>query len=227
MPSDPPSAEVSRPRPGAGWRALRSQEQEGWTEVQEQVMEHLYEAHARPLQVLAIQRGHEPEEAEALVQAFFAIAVSRGLLQDGKARLRPSMREAFTNWLAHEQRQENLGSDSSSLAADEAYDREWAGAVLGRAMRQVRRVYELGGRMPVFEVLRGVLPGGGGVPSYTTIAMDFGMTEQSVRQAAEDLRHSCNEFLRAEVAQTVSGPEWVEEELHYLLELLHTNEKAQ
>jgi RNA polymerase sigma-70 factor (ECF subfamily) len=47
------------------------------------------------------------------------------------------------------------------------------------------------------------------------------MTEGAVRVAVHRLRHRYGELLRHEIAQTVSGPEEIEEETRYLLKALN------
>jgi hypothetical protein len=185
---------------------------------------HLFEAYARPLQVFLMQHGSEPPEAEGRVQSFFETAASLDLMEGAGQRekcFRSFLLGEFMSWLAREQQQEHVRAPGSrSEAAARAYDREWAGAVLGRAMMKVRMHYEQKGRVPLFEALRCILPGSDQPPPYSRMAMDFGMGEALVDQAAHDLRASCSDYLRAEVAQTVTEPEMVDEETRYLLCLL-------
>jgi DNA-directed RNA polymerase specialized sigma24 family protein len=245
MPPDQASAAAPGLFPQTDWGALRRHAQDQWTEVQEEAMAHLYRAYARPLQVFLLQRGRSELEAEEQVQGFFAFAMSRELLRNvepRESRFRSFLLTTFTNWLIRQHRHEGAAKrgggvvrssldgetlagfepvdDGSEDAAGGAYDREWAWAVVARAMQQVRDAYDRRGRLPVFNALRGILPGGGEVRPYAQIAADFGMSEPAVRKAAHDLRASCAEFLRAEVAATVAEPAMVDEELRYLLQLL-------
>jgi RNA polymerase sigma-70 factor (ECF subfamily) len=72
-----------------------------------------------------------------------------------------------------------------------------------------------------FELLQAFLPekrkGNG---SYTQVAAELHLSEAAVRQAVRRLRRRFGELVRAEIAQTVAGPEEVEEEMRYLFRAL-------
>ena len=51
---------------------------------------------------------------------------------------------------------------------------------------------------------------------YRQIAAELGMTEGVVKVAVHRLRRRCRELLRAEIDQTVDGPEAVDDELRDL-----------
>lgn len=180
----------------------------------------LSETCAQPLQAYLLQSGRDAAEAEGLVESFLAAAAFQSLLRKDAwldARARSSLLAAFITWLPAEGSQPGTAGGE---AAGKAYDREWASAILGRAMEDVRRLYEERGRLPVFEALRGAIPGAGKKPDFAKIAMDFGMTEAAVGAAAGELRDSCVRFLRAEVGRTVADAKLVDEELGYLLLLV-------
>jgi hypothetical protein len=48
----------------------------------------------------------------------------------------------------------------------------------------------------------------------------LGMTEGAVKMAAHRLRRRYRELLRQEIAQTVAGPDQIEEEIRYLFACL-------
>jgi RNA polymerase sigma-70 factor (ECF subfamily) len=180
----------------------------------------LGETCAQPLQAYLLQSGRDAAEAEELVKSFLAAAAFRSLLRKDAwhdARARSSLLAAFITWLPAAGSQPGI---AGAEAAGKAYDREWASAILGRAMEDVRRLYEERGRLPVFVALRGAIPGVGQKPDFAKIAMDFGMTEEAVNAAAGELRASCTRFLRAEVEHTVADAKLVDDELGYLLLLV-------
>ena len=55
---------------------------------------------------------------------------------------------------------------------------------------------------------------------YAEAGARLGLSEGALRVAVHRLRQRYRELLRAEVADTVSGPEEVEEELRYLFRVL-------
>jgi len=57
-------------------------------------------------------------------------------------------------------------------------------------------------------------------PSNAELAAKLGTTEAALKMTVSRLRHRYSELLRAEIAQTVTGPEEVEEELRALFAAL-------
>jgi len=57
-------------------------------------------------------------------------------------------------------------------------------------------------------------------PAYAEIGRRLNMGEGAVRMAVHRLRRRYGELLRSEIAQTVSGPEEVEEEMRFLLSVV-------
>ncbi len=197
---------------------LGSREKKAWREAESESMARLCEEFARPLQILvARRRGCAPVEAEETVQRFIGSAMTDGWIEDEiapEAHLRSFLPGRIARWL---RKRENEAAGEETC---ESFECEWAWVVLGRAMQQVREVYEKRRRLPEFEALRGVLPGGGGSLAYAKIAGDFGATEVEMREAGEALHVICAEFLRTEVARTVADPGLVDEEMRYLISLV-------
>jgi RNA polymerase sigma-70 factor (ECF subfamily) len=84
--------------------------------------------------------------------------------------------------------------------------------VLARLRQELTRA----GKERLFEALKGTLTGDGADEPYEQIGRDLGLSEPAVKTAAHRLRRRYRELLRAEVAQTVSSPEEVEDELRDL-----------
>jgi hypothetical protein len=61
-----------------------------------------------------------------------------------------------------------------------------------------------------------VLTAGKGAVSHAEIAAKLGMSEGAVKVAAHRMRRRYRELLKEEIAQTVTGPEQVEEEIRAL-----------
>ena len=71
-----------------------------------------------------------------------------------------------------------------------------------------------------FERLKAFVWGEKNALSYAAMAEQLGMTEGAVKVAIHRLRQRYGELLRSEVAQTVSTPAEVNEELRYLVSVL-------
>ena len=84
--------------------------------------------------------------------------------------------------------------------------------MLGR----LRREYRDAGREDMFVGLKDTLSGGRSEIPYRELGARLGLSEGAVKVAAHRLRQRYRELLREEIANTVAGPEEVEEELKHL-----------
>lgn len=100
------------------------------------------------------------------------------------------------------------------------YDQGWAAVLLDRAFKALRLEFEHAGKLDLFERLKGFVWGEKSALSYAEMAAQLGMTEGAVKVAVHRMRQRYGELLRAEVAQTVSTPAEVNEELRYLVSVI-------
>jgi len=100
------------------------------------------------------------------------------------------------------------------------YDREWALALLDRVVGRVEEECVVAGKEAAFEHLKGFLTAGGGDAAHADAATRLGMEPGAVRVAVHLLRKRYRELLRDEIAQTLSDPAGVDEEMRSLLEAL-------
>lgn len=201
-------------------------------------LESLCAAYWFPLYAYVRRHGFSKEDAEDLTQAFFAKLLERrdfaGLKQEN-GRFRAFLLAALKNFLSNERdragRQKRGGNiphfsldwqsadtqfqiaDSGQVPPDAAYDREWAVALLERVISKLCEE----SAADRFEHLKGYLTVGKGEISYATAAMALAMDEGAVRVAVHRLRKRYRELLRTEVADTLSDPAMVDEELAVLL----------
>ena len=68
-------------------------------------------------------------------------------------------------------------------------------------------------RRKQFEELKGFLIGEHAGATYSDVAVRLGVTEAAVKMAAHRMRRRYRELLREEIAETVTGPEEVEDEI--------------
>ena len=78
------------------------------------------------------------------------------------------------------------------------------------------------GKQEAFDRLKVYLTGEAGTPRYRDTAAELGMTEGAVRVAVHRLRRRYRDLVRDEIAQTVAGPEDVDEELRHLFAALRS-----
>ena len=75
---------------------------------------------------------------------------------------------------------------------------------------------------PLLERLNTLLSDEPDRPSQAEIAREFGMTENTIKQAFHRLRQRYRQLLREEVAHTVATPAEIEDELRHLIAALRS-----
>lgn len=195
-----------------------------------------------PLYAYVRRRGYSRHDAEDLTQGFFARLLARddvaGLcpgqgkfrsyllgamnhhLSDqwdkARARKRGGGNVIILDFSSAESGYQDLAIDPGATP-DQVFDRRWALTVLEEVQRRLRVDYRREGRLDWFEALRFTLAGERGHPAYAEIARQLGSTEGAVKAAAHRLRRRYRGRLRELIAETVSSPEEVEDELRHLL----------
>ncbi len=206
----------------------------------------LCETYWYPLYAYVRQRGYSPEDAQDLTQEFFARLLEKGMLAHAdpeRGRFRSFLLASLNHFLAHEWRKAHAlkrggaaAVVSLDLAAaeqcyslepadpgtpDKAFEKRWALATLQAVLDRLDDEYRQEGRQELFAALQPTLAGSGEARPYAELAARLGMTEGAVKVAVHRLRKRYRELLRAEIANTVSRPDEVEEELRHLLAALH------
>ena len=204
-------------------------------------LEELCRTYWFPLYAYVRRRGHIREDAEDLTQAFFARFLARNYLEGLRAergRFRGFLLASLKHFLANEwdksQRQKRGGGESPlsldwqtadtqfQVAAtnepgpDKAFDREWALALLAKVIKRLQQECVADGKAKLFEQLKVFLTAGKGELSHAEAAQKLGMDETAVRVAVHRLRKRYRQLLRDEIAQTLSDPAMVDEEMRAL-----------
>lgn len=106
--------------------------------------------------------------------------------------------------------------------SDACFDRQWAVAIMQRALTDLEAEYRKAGRNSQFAELRPWLGGDDTVEGQANVAHSLGLSEGAVRVAIHRLRRAYREAIRRQIAQTVHDADAVDAELHYLVEVLTT-----
>ena len=106
------------------------------------------------------------------------------------------------------------------MSADRIYERRWALTLLEQVLARLGEEYQVAGSSELFEHLKQMLSDDR--PSQARIAQELSMTENAVKQAFHRLRQRYRLLLREEIAQTVTGPGDVEDELRHFISILQT-----
>ncbi len=115
---------------------------------------------------------------------------------------------------------ENAGASSPPDAA--VFDRAWAISLIERALAVVSREAAASGSLREFEALKPWLTGDGDLEGRTqaSVATELGLADGAFRVALHRLRRRFRAATKAEIADTVSGPEEVADELRHLIAAL-------
>jgi RNA polymerase sigma factor (sigma-70 family) len=198
--------------------------------------------------VLAFVRRSTTNEdaARDLTQGFFAQLIARhglGGVEPGHGRFRSYLLGAVKNYLIKQYdrtsaakrgggqvplsleagQDTSLGvqvPDPAAPASDTFFDREWARAVVDRALATLAGEAQAAGKGDQFDKLKPWLLGEVESLSQAEMARLLDMTEGAVKVAIHRLRKRFREVVKAEIAQTLEDPAQVREELRYLVEVL-------
>jgi len=105
-------------------------------------------------------------------------------------------------------------------AIESGFDRQWALAVMARALGVLEQEQAQAGRGAQFTTLKAWLVGDAPTLSQSEAARQLGWSEGAVKVAVHRMRRRFREIVRHEVAQTVPAASDVDEELRYLVEVL-------
>lgn len=201
----------------------------------------LCELYWLPVYSFVRRKGRPPADAEDLTQGFFAELLARGSLNtvgEEKGRLRTFLLKAVTRHMSHEYERSSaakrgggvpvlsldfemaeglfIAEPGHRITPDLEFERQWALALLDRALAVARSSAEQAGRKDLFEELKGLISLDAATASYDEIAARHGMTEGAVKVAAHRLRQSFRTALRLAIAETVTSEEDIDDEIRHL-----------
>lgn len=102
-----------------------------------------------------------------------------------------------------------------------SYDVAWASTIVTRAWANVRERLAAEGKREWVDELRPFVAGGTAVPpNQREVAKRLGTPVENLRVSLSRLRQTYRHALRAEVASTVSNPTDIDDELHYVYQVL-------
>jgi RNA polymerase sigma-70 factor (ECF subfamily) len=107
-----------------------------------------------------------------------------------------------------------------SLAPDALFDRNWALALLDRALAALAADLAAEGKAAHFEALKPWLTGDVRGISQADAAARLGMNEGAVKVAVHRLRRRFREQVKSEIAQTLADAREIETELQHLLQAM-------
>jgi RNA polymerase sigma factor (sigma-70 family) len=198
-----------------------------------------------PLYAFVRRRGFSAPDAEDLTQEFFARFLEHNWVGNAdreKGRFRTFLLSAMNHFLANEwdkARAQKRGGGiaplplefnaaetryvrepADNVTPEQHFERRWAMTLLETVINRLRAEYEQEGKADLFAALNPCLVGDRTAQPYEELARTLGLTEGAVKSAVHRLRQRYRQLLRDEIAQTVSGPADVDEELKHLIAVL-------
>jgi DNA-directed RNA polymerase specialized sigma24 family protein len=205
-------------------------------------LERLCGAYWRPICYFAQRKGWPEADAKDLTQQFFARLLARNdfrRVDPEKGKFRTFLLSAFTNFLTNEyHRNQTLKRGGGQLvsldefpdgglalataaAPDKVYDAGWAATILQLALRRLKEEMAAAGRAGQFDALKRFLTENGAAPDYAAAVAGLGVEASSVPVLVHRLRLKYRELVREEVAQTVTSPIDLEEEMRHLFDVIN------
>ena len=208
-------------------------------------LQELCQTYWYPLYSFVRSKGLAAEEAADVTQAFFADLLKREDLKrvdPEKGKFRSFLLAAIKHFLLNhwdKQKAQKRGGGKSPLALDFSaadsrfrlepahsatpetiYQRQWAQTLLERVQNRHRKEFEERGQSHRYERLHLFLAGKNAEETLAAAAKQLSMSEVAVKVAVHRMRQRFGELLRMEIAQTVSEPGEIDEEIQQLFELL-------
>lgn len=227
------------------WTVVQRAVQMEPTTASKQAMADFARSYWPPLYTFLRRSGRTPSDAQDLVQGFFAHLLAHETLTRAdrdKGRLRTFLLGSLQHYLANVYDrtqtvkrgggQQIVSIDEYSMATEAAmgsvnpavetgaYDRAWVGTLVSRAWEGLQKEFAAEGKSQILAGLKPFLLGGTTIPSQEEVAAKLDVPFATFRTLLRRSRQRYREALRREVARTVADPAEVEDELHYLYQLL-------
>lgn len=207
----------------------------------EQALETLCRTYWYPLYAYARRRVTDVTEAQDLTQEFFAQLLEQNYVADARperGQFRAFLLVAFKHFLSKQwdrARALKRGGGRSRLSLDmqdgesryrlepvdeltpeRLFDRQWAATLTNDALSRLEAEFAAGEKQEQFHTLKLFLAGTSQEMSYEQAAKSLQMSEGALRVAIHRLRQRYGELLRTAIAETVSDPSEIDDEIRAL-----------
>jgi DNA-directed RNA polymerase specialized sigma24 family protein len=205
----------------------------------------LCEMYWPPIYSFIRRRGYPPPDAQDLTQSFFTfflrtkayartdrlhgkfrsflLASVKNFLADSWDREQAIRRGRDYQFVSLDQEMGETFYDAASApdsTAERLFDLRWAKSLTAGALNSLREELQAEGKAKLFEELKSFLTGGTVLPSYDEASARMRLPRATVKTHVHRIRQRYREIVRREVARTVSSPHEIDEELHYLCNIL-------
>lgn len=211
-----------------------------------EALEKLCRTYWYPTYAYVRRRGYDVHEAQDLTQEFFARLLEKNYLRTvdrAKGKFRSFLLASLNHFLANEwdrataqkrgggQKLISLDDETaeqryglepaSHLSPEKTFEQGWALTLLDKALRRLADEFVAAGKGEQFKVLKLFLQKETGAGDYREVATQLEMSTSAVAMAVSRLRQRYRELVVDEIAQTVSSPDEIEDEMRYLFEAIN------
>jgi DNA-directed RNA polymerase specialized sigma24 family protein len=209
-----------------------------------QALASLCQTYWNPVYAFIRRCGHTPDQSQDLTQAFFTRLLEKQFLQGvdrQRGRFRSFLLAAVKHFLANERDRAHalkrggghvpisidlLEAESwyqpaavETTTPERLFERRWALSVLERVMACLRAEYSAMGKAELFERLEVLLTKDADA-RCEALALEMGVSAGALRMSLHRLRRKYRHVLREEIAETVSTPTEIDEEIRFLMSVL-------
>jgi len=218
---------------------------EGDAEERRAALQRLCQSYWPPLYAYLLRKGHTRDDAQDLVQGFFAYLLENALVDRAdpeRGRFRSYLLKILENWLAGEYRKSHAlkrGGGQATLSFDfavggsvehvepeakdspeDSFNRSWAMTVLKQALELLKSEYESRGMGPHFEAFCAQISGGPERPSHEALSASLGCSLGDVNSLLSASRRRLREFVRSVLRATVEDEGDVDQEVNSLFQIV-------
>jgi RNA polymerase sigma-70 factor (ECF subfamily) len=205
-------------------------------------LEELLAQYWKPLYLFARRKGLDAQAAQDAVQGLLARLLERDFLarlDPARGRFRAYLRTAMSHYLINQHERDRAAKRGGDVAivpldfdlaerrlggapggAEHAFEREWALAVMERALARLRAEFDRGQRGGPFALVAAFFGVGSEPPSYAEAAERYAMSVPQLKAFLHRARVRYRALLREEVGHTVADPAEVDDEIRALLQAL-------
>jgi RNA polymerase sigma factor (sigma-70 family) len=220
---------------------------QGESPAAQEALEKICRSYWRPLYGFVRAHGLASQDAQDMVQEFFATLLRRQnfrTIRQEKGRLRSYLLVSLKRFLASERHRANtvkryqtnqsipldelLASERADFdlaqkaTPDQLYERRWILTLLDQVLARLETEYRSVGKEVLFYRVKDSLVGDAHGRLQAEIAAELGMTENAVNQAFHRFRQRYRVLLHEEIAMTVAQPGEVEDELRHFASVLRS-----
>ena len=230
MSAEPEAGGISAAFSATRWTIIYAARQES-----PEALEKLFKRYWQPLYAYIRRLGHSKEDAEDLVQGFFAEMMSRDFLKNvapENGKFRSFLLACYKNYASNVRERDSAQKrgggirllplelewlegtyamePADNLTPEKLYLRRWAMALVENVLAEVAAEYA--GRAEIFRVVEPFLRKENEC-GYREAAQKLGMSENALKQAVFRLRQFYRARFRLAVAQTLAPNADVEQEI--------------